>query len=178
MIRKYFSVILMVSVITLTLCGLCFAPPPAAADSATVTGSVTASASVSTTATLTVSSGTIAFAVGSAYPDTTPSIIGNPESINITAKAKTAKDNHVTLTVLAGTDLSATGGATIAISKVTWTATDDLTAGTLSKTTAVTIGDWANSGNRSGTLRFALANDWGYAAGAYTAALTFTLLAP
>ncbi len=145
----------------------------AAPSLAQPTANVTVSATVSARATLTVSAAAVSFA--DADPDTTPSITGAPV-ISVTAKSRTAAGNAVTLTVQSGSALTS-GADTIAVSNVTWTATGDLSAGTLD-TAAVTVGSWTNSGNRSGNMTYLLANSWLYATGNYSATVTYTLSAP
>jgi hypothetical protein len=143
---------------------------PAAAQP---TANLTVSATVGARASLTLSAAAVAFA--DADPDTTPNITGAPV-ISVAAKSRTSGGNAVTLTVQAATALTS-GGDTIAASNVTWTATGDLSAGTLD-TAAVTIGSWTNSGSRGGNMTFALANSWTYAIGNYSTTVTYTLSAP
>ena len=149
---------------------LVLSPIPAAAQA---TQNLTVSAAVSARASLTLSAAAVAFA--DADPDLTPNITGAPV-ISVTAKSRTSGGNAVTLTVQAATDLTS-GGDTIAASNVTWTATGDLSAGTLDLA-AVTIGNWSNSGSRSGDMTFALVNSWTYATGNYSTTVTYTLSAP
>lgn len=145
---------------------------PAAAQT---TASVNVSATVNARAKLTLSSATVSF--GDADPDTTPTITGSPV-LNVDAKSRTGSSNAVTLTIQASSDLTAAGGNTIPVDpNVTWTATGDLTAGTL-KTTAQTIGNWTGSGARSGAMTFQMLNSWSYATGTYSTTITFTLSAP
>jgi len=142
----------------------------------TTTASVTVSATVAAMARLSLSSATISFA--SADPDTMPSIAAAEGAITISAKGKTSTGSTITLTVLASDDLRS-GSDAIAISNVTWTATGaGFAAGTLSRTAAQPVGSWINSGSRTGTQAYALANSWNYAAGNYTATATYTLTAP
>ena len=143
---------------------------------ATTTGNVTVSATVSATAKLALSSATVTFP--NADPDTSPSIAATEGAITITAKGKTSTGAAIALTILAADDLKS-GTDTIAISNVTWTVSGaGFAAGTMNKTTAQTVGSWTGSGNRSGTQSYALANNWNYATGAYTATATYTLTAP
>ena len=166
MIHKCLLVISIAFVITLTLCGFSFADD----DLKDLT------AGASSTANLRINSTTVTFL--NADPDTTPVITASEGAISITADAKTSKHSTVALTVVAGGDLKS-GVNTIAISNITWTAAGSgFVAGTLSKTTPRTVGSWAGSGNRTGTVTFKLANAWTYATGTYTATLTFTLTAP
>jgi len=144
---------------------------------ATDTKTVTVSAVVGASARLELSRLTVAF------PDTpdvdgTPSIAATGGAITVTAKGKTTGGATITLTVQAGGDL-VSGSDTIAISNVTWvgSGTGFAAAGTMS-TTAQSVGSWTNSGSRTGTQTFALANSWDYAIGNYSASAVYTLTAP
>lgn len=143
---------------------------------ATATSNVSVSATVSATAKLSLSSATVTFA--DADPDTTPSITASEGAVTVTAKGKTSNGSSITLTILAAGDL-VSGGDTIPISYVTWTADGTgFVAGTMSKSAAQSVASWTNSGNRSGTVTFALANSWDYETGSYSASATYTLTAP
>jgi hypothetical protein len=143
---------------------------------ASATSNVTVSATVAATAKLSLSSSTVSFA--NADPDTTPSIAAAEGAITITAKGKTSTGSSITLTLLAADDLKS-GTDSIAITNVTWTASGaGFVAGTMNKTTAQSVGSWTNSGSRSGTQTYALANSWTYPTGSYTATATYTLTAP
>lgn len=143
---------------------------------ATASSNLTVAATISATASLTVGSAAINFP--DANPDTTPSISATENPVSVTAKGKTSNGGTITLTLLASGDLTS-GGNTIGIDNVTWTATGSgYAGGTMNKTAAQTVGSWTNSGNRSGSLSFALANSWSYATGSYAASATFTLTAP
>jgi hypothetical protein len=143
---------------------------------ATSTSNITVSATVAATAKLSLSSSTVSFA--NADPDTTPSIAATEGAITITAKGRTSTGSNITLTLLSADDLKS-GTDSIAISNVTWTVSGaGFAAGTMNKTTAQSIGSWTNSGSRSGTQTFALANSWSYPTGSYTATATYTLTAP
>jgi len=143
---------------------------------ATATSNVTVAATVSATAKLSLSSSTVSFA--NADPDTTPSIAATEGAITITAKGKTSTGGNITLTLLAADDLKS-GGDAIAISNVTWTASGaGFVAGTMNKATAQSVASWTNSGSRSGTQTYALANSWNYPTGTYAATATYTLTAP
>jgi len=143
---------------------------------ATATSNVTVSATVSATAKLALSATTVTFA--DKDPDDFPSIAATEGAINITAKGKTSAGSNITLTLHAADDLKS-GANTIDISNVTWTASGSgFAAGTMSKAAAVSVGSWANSGNRAGSVTFALANSWSYATGSYSVAATYTLTAP
>lgn len=157
----------------LVAAGLAFSQPLMAASD---TSNVTVSATVSATAKLSVSSATLTFP--DADPDTTASIPATEGAVTVTAKGKTSNGGTITLTILAAGDLTS-GGDTIAISNVTWTASGTgFVPGTMNKTTAQSVGSWTDSGNRSGTVTFALANSWAYKTGSYSASATYTLTAP
>jgi hypothetical protein len=160
-------------VLGIALVAIAAAQPLGAADTTSI---LTVNATVAATASLTLGAGTISFP--DANPDTTPSIPGNA-ALSIVAKGKTSTGSSVTLTVLATGDLTAGGSDVIPISNVTWTTgSTGFVAGTMNKTTAQTVGSWANSGNRPGSISFFLANSWDYAVGSYSTTATFTLTAP
>ena len=73
--------------------------------------------------------------------------------------------------LLSGTDA-------IPIGNLTWTAGGDLTAGTMSSASAVSLGSWSGPGTKSGAQVYKLANSWSYVTGNYTAVITYTLTAP
>jgi hypothetical protein len=119
-----------------------------------------------------------------AFPDTpdvdaNPSIAATGGAITVTAKGKTTGGATISLTVLAGGNL-VSGSDTIAISNVTWVGggAGFEAAGTMNSTVAQSVASWTNSGIRTGTQTFALANSWDYAVGNYTASATYTLTAP
>ena len=146
------------------------------AHAVTDTKTLTVNATVSATASLTLGVAAINFAA--ANPGTTPSIAATENPVSVTANAQTSATGAVTLTCLAGGDLTA-GSDTIAISNVTWTATGTgFVAGTMNKTTAQSAGSWTGSASHSGTFSYSLANSWSYASGSYTATITYTLTAP
>jgi hypothetical protein len=150
------------------------AASPAAAQS-TATATVNVTVNVSARATLDLN-GTNSVTFADADPDTTPSISAPPITIDV--KGRTSGGSNVTLTVVSNQDLTS-GGDTIGIGNLTWTATGTgFAAGTMDKTTAQTVGSWAGSGSHSGAVTLKLANSWAYNAGAYTATLTYTLTAP
>ena len=143
---------------------------------ASATSNFTVSATVAATAKLSLSSSTVSFA--NADPDTTLSIAATEGAITITAKGKTSTGSNITLTLLSADDLKS-GTDTIAITNVTWTVSGaGFVPGTMNKTTAQSVGSWTNSGSRSGTQTYALANSWSYPTGSYTATATYTLTAP
>jgi len=138
------------------------------------TKTLNVSATVSARAKLTLSSASVSFA--DADPDVTPSIAATPLTVDV--KTRTAAASNVTLTVLADGDL-VSGSDAIAINNLTWTAGAGLSAGTMSKTAAVSLGSWTGSGNHTGMSQtYALANSWTYATGSYAAVVTYTLTAP
>lgn len=145
-------------------------------SAATDTKPITVSASVAASAKLTLSIATVSFP--DADPDGVTSIPNSEGAVTVTAKGKTTTGSNVTLTLQAAGDL-ASGSDTIPISNVTWTAGGaGYVAGTMSSVSAVTVGSWANSGNRTGQLNFFLLNSWDYEVGTYSVAATYTLTAP
>ncbi len=143
---------------------------------ATATGSLSATVTVSAMAKLTLSTATVTFP--GADPDVSPSIAASEGPITITAKGKTSTGATISLTLIAADDLLS-GSGSIPISNVTWTASGaGFVAGTMSRAAAQTVASWTNSGNRTGTQSFALANSWDYAAGSYTTTAQYTLTAP
>jgi hypothetical protein len=141
-----------------------------------VTTNVTVSATVAATAKLTLSVLTVTFP--DADPDVTPSIPANEGAITVTAKGKTSAGSTISLTLQAADDLRS-GTDVILIPNVTWTASGaGYVPGTMSNSTAQTVGSWTNSGNRVGTLSFVMLNSWNYPTGSYSAAATYTLTAP
>lgn len=156
---------------------LVLAVSPAVAVSTTST--VSATVSVNARAKLALSSNTLTFPDDD--PDVAPSLSPTEGAMAVTVKARTAANSAVTLTVIANGDFTNGNGDTIPISNLTWSGSGSgfQPSGTMSKTTAQAVGTWTGSGVRNGSLSFALANDWNYAAGSqYTATLTFTLTAP
>ncbi|MFI5330762.1 MAG: hypothetical protein ACHQ2F_06975 [Desulfobaccales bacterium] len=137
---------------------------------------VTVAAPMASSAQLTLSPLTINFP--DADPGTVPSIPATGNPVSVTVNATTGYLQTVTLTALAQGDL-VSGGSTIPISNVTWTASGSgFSGGTMSKSVAQQVGRWTGSGTRTGTLSFFLSNSWSYATGNYTQKVTFTLTAP
>lgn len=114
----------------------------------------------------------------SANPDVTPVVAAAPIVVTVRVRQNTGP---WTLTVLANGDLLS-GGSTVDIANVTWTATPapPFRGGTLSKTVAQTIASGTGTVNpaQNGSVTFRLANSWTYSAGNYTQTLVFTLSAP
>jgi hypothetical protein len=108
-----------------------------------------------------------------ADPDTVTSIPNTEGPVTVDARARAAGGHTVRLSVDAPTNLF-NGSESIGINNVSWTATGDFVAGTMGAG-PVTVGSWTNSGNRTGTLSFLLANSWTYATGIYTTTVTYTL---
>jgi len=145
----------------------------------TSTASVNVTAIVGARATLTLGSNAVTFP--DSDPDTVPTITAG--GITISAKARTAAGNAVTLTVLATDDLMTGGGDTIGIAAITWTVGGDpgLAAGTMAKAPgpAVSLGSWTGSGNHNGGLQtYHMVNSWTYATGNYATTINYTLTAP
>jgi hypothetical protein len=161
-------------VLSIAIGAMALVQPLVASD--TASNNVTLSATVSATAKLSVSTATLTFP--NFDPDAVPSIAATEGAVNITAKAKTGTGSTVALTLLAGADLTS-GTDTIPISNMTWTVSGaGFAAGTMNKDTAQSVASWTNSGNRTGTQSFALANSWSYPTGSFSATATYTLVAP
>lgn len=142
----------------------------------TDTKTLTINATVKARAKLTLSPDTINFA--DADPDDLPSIAAD-YPVTVTAKVRTGSSSKPDLVVQANGDLKNANGDIIEIGNVSWNATGSgFKDGTMDKSTAQDVASWTGSGNRSGTLRFFLANSWDYATGSYTATATYTLTAP
>jgi len=140
------------------------------------TGPLTVNMGVNARAKLTLGVSAINFP--DADPDTTPSVAATENAVSVTAKVRTGASSTATLTHLAGGDLTS-GGNTIAISNITWTATGTgFQAGTMNKSTAKTVGSWTGSGSYSGTVSYFIVNSWSYTTGNYTVSTTYTLTAP
>ncbi|OFW07267.1 MAG: hypothetical protein A3H96_17250 [Acidobacteria bacterium RIFCSPLOWO2_02_FULL_67_36] len=151
---------------------MCFSAPVFA--QAVANGSIGVTVTVSAKAKLTLGAASVTFA--DADPETVPSLSSG--AITIDVKARTTTNGAVTLTVLAGGDLTS-GSDTIAITNLTWSvAGSGFVAGANDKTTAQTVGSWTGSGTPSGTHTLALPNNWTYATGSYVATLNYTLTAP
>lgn len=145
-----------------------------AAAQATQSASVTVNATVSSKAKLTIDAAAVAFA--DADPDVTAILTAAPV-LGITVKSRTSAGSTATLAVKADGDLTS-GGDTIAIDQLTWTVTGaGFAAGTMA-TSDVGLGSFDNSGNFGGTQTYQLVNSWGYATGAYSATITYTLTVP
>ena len=156
----------------LALCGsaLLWAGPAAAQSTQTLT----INATVSSRAELTLTPTTISFP--DADPTSTPSVAANT-TVSVTARVRSS--GTPTLKVLANGDL-ASGGNSIAISNVSWTASaSPFIAGTMNKTTAQDAATFsAGSGSYSGAYSYFLTNSWNYAVGSYSQTATYTLTAP
>ena len=139
------------------------------------TEDLTINATVNARAKLTLDPTTINFP--DADPDSGP-ISATENPVDVTAKVRTGAASTATLTCLAGGNLIS-GGDSIAISNVTWTATGSgFVAGTMSSTVPQSAGSWTGSGNNPGTFSYSLANSWDYEIGNYAATVTYTLTAP
>jgi hypothetical protein len=146
-----------------------------AAAQNTANANVTATVTVNGRARLDVSATDVAFA--DADPTATPSIQADV-TLDILAQVRTTPASAVTLTVQAGGDFTAAGGATIAINNLTWTTTGAGYAGGTAAASAVSLGTWTGPGARNGSQTYFLANSWAYAPGTYTTTLSYTLTAP
>ena len=137
---------------------------------------LTINATVSTRAELVLAPTTINFP--DASPTTTPSIAAD-STVAVTARVRTGSASTPTLTVLAAGELIS-GGDSIAISNVTWTAAPaPFIAGTMSAVSAQSAATFAmGSSEYISTYTFSFANSWAYNTGAYTQTATYTLTAP
>lgn len=154
--------------------GLLLLTPPIPA--AELTHPVTATATIGTLAKLAVSPATLSFP--DANPDAMPQIASATGPITITAKARANPGATITLTLLASDDLRS-GIDTIPATALTWTASGPgFVGGTVSRSDSQTVGTWVNSGVRTGTQAFTLANSWSHTTGTYTVRLVYTLTAP
>ena len=146
-----------------------------AARAAAQASTATISANIATGADLTVSTASVAFP--DADPDLLP-LIPSTGPITITAKARATRGEQVLLTVQANDDLRS-GVTVIAASSITWTASGaGFVAGTLSKSTPVTLATWTGSGIRTGTQQLYFRNLWTHPTGTYTVSILYTLSAP
>ena len=114
----------------------------------------------------------------SSDPDVAPFMTAPPVVVSIRIRQSTGPWS---LTVLANGDLLS-GGSTVDISNVTWTATPapPYQGGTLSKTVAQRMASGTGNVNpaQNGSVTFRLANAWTYNAGNYTQTIVFTLSTP
>jgi hypothetical protein len=114
----------------------------------------------------------------SSDPDVAPFMTAPPVVVSIRIRQSSGPWS---LTVLANGDLLS-GGSTVDISNVTWTATPapPYQGGTLSKTVAQRMASGTGNVNpaQNGSVTFRLANAWTYNAGNYTQTIVFTLSTP
>ena len=140
-----------------------------------VTDTATLNATFSGLARLTFSSPAISFP--DADPDFVPNIAASQGPVSITAKARTAPNGTVTLTVQASDNLRS-GLNTIPASNITWTVSGPgFVAGTLSAASPQLVAAWTDSGVHTGTQTFSFKNLWTYPTGIYTLTMMFTLTA-
>jgi hypothetical protein len=151
------------------------------AFAASDTKNLTVTATIGSSAKLTLGATTLTFP--DSDPDTISSIIATEGAITVTAKAKTATGNPVTLVVRSSGISSGnlvSGSDTIAIANLSWTGAG--TGFVIGPTSVTNInqsaGSWTGSGTYSGTQTFSLVNSWAYAVGTYTATITYTLTSP
>jgi hypothetical protein len=100
-------------------------------------------------------------------------------ALTLTAKARTAPNQRVVLTVLADGDFQS-GVSTIPANKLSWTTTGPgfSAGGTANPNAAKQVGSWRGSGTWTGSQTYQFADDWTYAVGAYTLTMTYTLTMP
>ncbi len=144
----------------------------AAYAQATATATLAVNVNVASRARLTLSTASITFA--DADPTTNPTLTA--PAINVNVGARTALTSVVTLT-LAGPDFTS-GGDTIAIGNLSWTApAAGFVAGTAA-TTATPVGSWTGPGAHVSAQTYSLVNSWAYVPGSYATTLTYTLTVP
>lgn len=148
----------------------------ATAQAATTTTNLTVNTTIAARAILILGSASVDFP--DSDPTSVPSIAASQNPVSVTARIRTGSASVATLTAQTGGDL-VSGGNTIAISNVTWTAIGTgFVAGTMNKSVGQPVGSWTGSGEQTGTNSYFLANSWNYATGVYTATVTYTLTAP
>jgi hypothetical protein len=143
-------------------------------------GTVTLAATIPAKATLTLG--------GNTTPTFDVTAVDNGVAVSagaattVTAKVRTGKTLLPTLTVQAGSDfVNATyAGNDIPATDVSWAASNDLVAGTLSKAAPVPVnGAWTGSNTYTGDMTWSLANNSNYSTGSYgSITATYTLTAP
>ena len=154
-------------------------PPPLNAGDSIVIADV--NADLTSSAQITISPTSISFP--NANPGVVQNIPANENPVSVTASIQIEDGKPATLTALAGGDL-VSGGNSIAINRVSWTATGSpgtnggLIAGTMNKDTAQLAGSWTQSGTYNGAFSFYLANSWSYATGSYSQTVIYTISAP
>jgi len=112
------------------------------------------------------------------FPDASPTAGAQTVPVSIVAKARIAKGGTATLTVSAA-DLSDGGaGDSITASRFSWTTSSaGYQAGTLSNS-AVTMGQWGNSGVQNGSLNWIFTPQWTDNVGSYSTTINYTLSTP
>ena len=119
-----------------------------------------------------------AFTFPSADPDVSP-VVTSP-TLTVRYRVQQNRDAQWRITVLANGDLMS-GGASISVSNVTWTATPapPFQNGTMNSTVEQLVASGTgNTPTSNGTITFALVNSWNYAAGVYSQSFIFTISAP
>lgn len=155
----------------LAVCLIVALPAPAA----DISSPVNAAANIGALAKLILTPRTLAFP--DADPDSVPLIPASTGPIAITAKARTLPGMQVRLTLLATDDMRS-GLDTVSIDALRWTAAGSgFQSGTASRTTAQTVGTWIDSGVRTGSQSFVIANTWERVPGSYSVTLVYTLSA-
>ena len=111
-------------------------------------------------------------------PDLVPIVAAVPQSIEITAKARTPRNAQVSLTLQAADDLRS-GINTLPASLIRWSASGSgFVPGTLDRASAQTVATWTGSGTRTGTQSFAFENKWTHPPGTYSVTLIYTMSTP
>jgi hypothetical protein len=140
------------------------------------TASATLSLNIGSHARVAFASTTLTFP--DADPDLVPLVTAMPQSVEITAKARTPRNAQVSLTLQAADDLRS-GVTTLPAALIRWTATGTgFAPGTLSRTSAQIVATWTGSGVRSGSQSFAFENKWTHPPGTYSVTLVYTMSTP
>jgi hypothetical protein len=152
---------------------LLLAQPPV---SGPVTASATLSVNLGSHARVAFGSTTVTFP--DADPDLVPLVTAVPQSIEITAKARTPRNAQVSLTLQAADDLRS-GVNTLPATLITWAVTGSgFVPGVLSRETAQAVATWTGSGVHSGTQSFSFENKWTHPPGTYSVTLIYTMSTP
>ena len=139
---------------------------------AQTTANLIVNVTVASRARLTLSTGSITF--GDQDPTDFPTLTAAPITINVGARTATA--STVTLTLL-GPDF-ASGGNTIGIGNLSWTAPAAGFVNGTAATTATPVGSWTGPGARTSAQTYSLVNSWSYVPGNYATTLVYTLTVP
>jgi len=104
-------------------------------------------------------------------------IDGDPKGIPVRASGLVPRGQPITLTVDSANPLS-NGANPIPFSNITWRSSGDFPAGGFNDRTNQKIGQWAGSGDRTGTYSFNYMNVRSYPPGNYVGRVIYTLSSP